>query len=52
MAELFGISDPALADFVLTQVQGLILRRLSGDDISIAEQIVLLGKMLITYLER
>lgn len=52
MAELFGISDPALADFVLTHVQGLILRRLSGDDVSIAQQVRLLGKMLITYLER
>ncbi|NMG11644.1 TetR/AcrR family transcriptional regulator [Brasilonema sp. UFV-L1] len=52
ITEFFGICDPALTDFIMTQVQGLMLRRLSGDDVSIAEQIVLLGKMLISYLEK
>lgn len=51
-ADLFGISDPALADFVMIQITGLMLARLEGHDISIAEQIRLLGKMLVTYLER
>jgi hypothetical protein len=51
-ADLFGISDPALADFVMTQLMGLMLMRLEGNDIPIFEQIKLLGKMLITYLEK
>jgi AcrR family transcriptional regulator len=51
-ADLFGISDPTLADFVMSQLMGLMLARLEGDDIPIFEQVTLLGKMLITYLER
>jgi hypothetical protein len=51
-ADLFGISDPALAEFVMIQLMGLMLTRLEGDDIPIFEQVTLLGKMLITYLEK
>jgi AcrR family transcriptional regulator len=51
-ADLFGLSDPVLADFVMTQLVGLMLMRLEGNDIPIFEQVTLLGKMLITYLEK
>lgn len=51
-ADLFGISDLALADFVMSQLMGLMLMRLEGNDIPIFEQVTLLGKMLTTYLER
>ncbi|MBD1833650.1 TetR/AcrR family transcriptional regulator [Cyanobacteria bacterium FACHB-472] len=51
-ADLFGISDLVLADFVMSQLMGLMLMRLEGNDIPIFEQVTLLGKMLTTYLER
>lgn len=50
-ADLFKIPDPALADFVLIQLAGLILTRMEDKDIPIFEQIMLVGKMLMTYLE-
>lgn len=51
-ADLFGLSDPALADFVMSQLMGLMLMRLEGNDIPIFEQVTLLGKMLISYMEK
>ena len=48
LTNLFEFSNPALAEFVLTQIQGLLLKRLLGDPISIHEQMVLMGKMLVT----
>jgi hypothetical protein len=36
----------------MIQLMGLMLTRLEGDDIAIFEQVTLLGKMLITYLEK
>jgi AcrR family transcriptional regulator len=51
-ADLFGISDLALADFVMSQLMGLMLMRLEGNDIAIFEQVTLLGKMLISYIEK
>jgi AcrR family transcriptional regulator len=51
-ADLFKIPDPALADFVMIQLMGLMLVRMEDNDIPIFEQVTLLGKMLITYLER
>jgi AcrR family transcriptional regulator len=51
-ADLFGISDLALADFVMSQLMGLMLMRLEGNDIPIFEQVTLLGKMLISYIEK
>jgi AcrR family transcriptional regulator len=48
-----GISDPTLASFVLSLLNGLILERLWGNEIvSPAEQCALLGKMLTAYLEQ
>lgn len=51
-ADLFRIPDPALADFVMIQLMGLMLTRMEDNDIPIFEQVTLLGKMLTTYLER
>jgi AcrR family transcriptional regulator len=51
-ADLFRIPDPALADFVMIQLMGLMLTRMEDNDIPIVEQVTLLGKMLITYLEK
>jgi AcrR family transcriptional regulator len=48
LTNLFEFSNPALAEFVLTQIQGLLLKRLLGDPISIHEQIALMGKMIVT----
>lgn len=50
--DLFIIPDPALADFVMIQLMGLMLARMEDNDIPIFEQVTLLGKMLTTYLER
>lgn len=53
LSELFGISEPALLNFVMSLFQGLILNLLLGDkSISFTEQVPLLGKMLVTYLEK
>jgi AcrR family transcriptional regulator len=51
-ADLFRIPDPALADFVMIQLMGLMLIRMEDNDIPIFEQVTLLGKMLNTYLEK
>jgi AcrR family transcriptional regulator len=48
LIDLFEFSNPTLAEFVLTQIQGLLLKRLLGDPISIPEQIALIGKMIVT----
>lgn len=53
IADFLGITDPALAWFVLTFINGLILERLWGNEkISFTEQIALLGKMLTIYLQQ
>lgn len=52
IAEILGISDPVIAQFILSFMDGLILQRLWGNqEVSITEQMSLLGKMLTTYLE-
>lgn len=53
ICELLGIEDPALALFIYTFFDGLILERLwQCDRVSITEQCTLLGKMLTAYLEK
>lgn len=49
---LFEFSDPTLAQFLLAQIHGLLLKRLLGDSISIPEQIALLGKMLVNFTQK
>jgi AcrR family transcriptional regulator len=52
IADFIGISDPALIRFILTHIDGLILHRLYGNEtFSIKEQVILLGNMLMLYLE-
>ncbi|MBD1906006.1 TetR/AcrR family transcriptional regulator [Funiculus sociatus GB2-A5] len=52
IANFLEISDPAIAWFILSLINGLILERLWGNEkISFTEQIALLGKMLMLYLE-
>ncbi|MBD2040137.1 TetR/AcrR family transcriptional regulator [Microcoleus sp. FACHB-672] len=51
-ADLFRIPDPALADFVMIQLMGLMLARMEDNHIPIFEQVTLLGKILTTYLGR
>lgn len=52
IAEILGIDDPAIAQFILSFMDGSILQRLWGnEEVSITEQMSLLGKMLTTYLE-
>ena len=51
--DLLGVEDRALAIFIYSFIDGLILERLWGDElVSIAEQCQLLGKMLTAYLEK
>lgn len=52
LVNLFGLSNPTLAEFILIHIQGLLLKRLLGDPISIPEQIALLGKMLVSFVEK
>jgi AcrR family transcriptional regulator len=48
-----GISDPAVAIFIVNYVDGLIARRFyQGERISFAEQANLLKEMLLAYLEK
>jgi AcrR family transcriptional regulator len=52
ISDYIGISDPELIRFVLAQIDGLILHRLYGNEtFSIREQVLLLGNMLMLYLE-
>lgn len=50
--EFLEDSDPVLIDFVDAYVQGVMLKRLAGDPISIADQIDLLGTLLTSYLKK
>ncbi|MBW4688171.1 MAG: TetR/AcrR family transcriptional regulator [Komarekiella atlantica HA4396-MV6] len=51
LKDVLGIQDPALASFILSLIDGLILERLWGNEnIDFYEQCVLLGKMLTAYL--
>ena len=51
--ELLGVEDRALAIFIYSFIDGLILERLWGDElVSIPEQCQLLGKILTAYLEK
>lgn len=51
VCELLGIQDTALASFVLSLVNGLILEKLwCNETIDFIEQCTLLGKMLTVYL--
>ncbi|MEG4803801.1 TetR/AcrR family transcriptional regulator [Microcoleus sp. ARI1-B5] len=48
-----GISDPAIAIFIINSVDGLLVRRFyQGERISFAEQANLLKEMLVAYLEK
>ncbi|MEG5060646.1 TetR/AcrR family transcriptional regulator [Microcoleus sp. A2-C5] len=48
-----GISDPAIAIFIINYVDGLLARRFyQGERISFAEQANLLKEMLLAYLEK
>ncbi|MEG5019854.1 TetR/AcrR family transcriptional regulator [Microcoleus sp. AT8-B5] len=48
-----GISDPALAKFIICYVDGLLVRRFyQGERISLAEQLIVLKEMLLAYLEK
>jgi AcrR family transcriptional regulator len=52
-AELLGIKDPALVNFSICLLMGLLLLRLfEGEVVPFEEQAGLLGKMLTLYLER
>jgi AcrR family transcriptional regulator len=52
ISDYVGISDPELIRFVLAHIDGLILHRLyDNETFSIREQVILLGNMLILYLE-
>lgn len=51
LKDILGIQDPALASFILSLIDGLILERLWGNEnIDFYEQCTLLGKMITTYL--
>lgn len=53
ITDYLQIQDKAIANFILTFFNGLILERLfEGEIISFEEQGTLLKKMLLTYLER
>ncbi|MEG4322481.1 MULTISPECIES: helix-turn-helix domain-containing protein [unclassified Microcoleus] len=48
-----GVSDPAIAIFIINSVDGLLVRRFyQGERISFAEQANLLKEMLLAYLEK
>jgi AcrR family transcriptional regulator len=48
-----GISDPAIAKFIICYVDGLLVRRFyQGERISIAEQLIVLKEMLLAYVEK
>ncbi len=51
IADFLGITEPAIAWFVLSLINGIILERLLGNQkVSLVEQVDLLGKMLTAYL--
>lgn len=53
ICELLGVEDQALALFIYTFFDGLVLERLwKCDRVSITEQCTLLGKMITAYLEK
>jgi AcrR family transcriptional regulator len=53
MMSVLGISEPKVAQFVVTLVDGLLVEQLEGDvGLSFPEQIDLLTKMLIAYFEK
>ncbi len=48
-----GISDPAIAKFIICYVDGLLVRRFyQGERISIAEQLIVLKELLLAYVEK
>jgi AcrR family transcriptional regulator len=51
--EVLGIEDPALAIFIYTFIDGLIMERLFNyEQVSFQEQCILLGKMITAYLDK
>lgn len=53
IADLLGITDSAIAWFIISHVDGIILERLWGNqNVSIVKQLELLGEMLVAYLEQ
>lgn len=52
VCDFFGIQDPILVSFILSFIDGLLLRKLQGDEmIDFSEQCALLGEMLAVYLQ-
>lgn len=48
-----GVSDPAIAIFIINSIDGLLVRRFyQGERISFSEQANLLKEMLLAYLEK
>jgi AcrR family transcriptional regulator len=51
VCDFFDIQDPVLASFILSFIDGLLLRKLQGDEmIDFSEQCGLLGEILTAYL--
>lgn len=51
--EFIGVENPAIADFVMSFVDGLIVEKLLGNVvIDVVEQCVLLAKMVSAYLDK
>ncbi|MFB2936379.1 TetR/AcrR family transcriptional regulator [Aerosakkonemataceae cyanobacterium BLCC-F154] len=52
VCELLGFEDRGLAAFIMTHIDGLLLQKIwMKEEISIAEQFKILGRMLTLYLE-
>ncbi len=52
VCDFFDIQDPALVSFVLSFIDGLLLRKIQGDEMIIFfEQCALLGAMMTAYLQ-
>lgn len=52
ISDYLGIDDPAIVQFVLSLLNGLILEKLWGNEtVSFAQQMTLLRRMLVAYLE-
>lgn len=53
LKEMLGIEDPTVIQFILCFINGLIVERLCGnEEVSFSEQVSLLGKMLVAYLNQ
>ncbi|MBW4646485.1 MAG: TetR/AcrR family transcriptional regulator [Goleter apudmare HA4340-LM2] len=53
VCDFFEIQDPMLASFILSFIDGLLVRKLQGDEmIDFTEQCTLLGEILTAYLQQ